>query len=229
LWTKTETRGASLVQKKCAASANDCPCRASRWGSKGGNISTNVGQLHGGSYLDLIPLFDVSKSHLYKLFGRFLNWVLKTFEFPLARWIREDRWQPLIDRALDFAEKTNGIFYGAFAANDGLVVRIWCPRLDEVPDPGNYYCRKGFYALNVQAMCDRRKYFLWCYPSNKGSTHDSAAFMSSRLYNLLKEKSTEFCDRGLFIVGDSAYGLTPFLLTPYDQDEIKNDVDGAKD
>jgi hypothetical protein len=33
---------------------------------------------------------------------------------------------------------------------DGLAVKIRCPTLsDLISDPGNYYCRKGFYALII--------------------------------------------------------------------------------
>jgi len=56
--------------------------------------------------------------------------------------------------AATFAEQSNGIFDGVFGSIDGLTVRIKSPSLSEVPDPGNYYCWKGFYALNVQAICD---------------------------------------------------------------------------
>ena len=56
----------------------------------------------------------------------------------------------------------------------------------EVPDPGNYYCPKGFYALNVQAICDRKKRFLWCLTGHKGGTHDSKAFFETKLYDLLE-------------------------------------------
>jgi DDE superfamily endonuclease len=141
--------------------------------------------LAGGSYLDLVPLFDVSKSHLYVVFHDFIGWVIETYEFPLVNWLRQSTWQPLINRANHFAEKTDGVFYGPFAALDGLAVWIDCPKLSEVLDPGNYYCQKGFHALNVQAICDRSKQFLWCNPTNKGSTHDSSAFTMSRLYDLL--------------------------------------------
>jgi len=43
-----------------------------------------------------------------------------------------------------FAEKSNGIFNGDFGTRDSLAIRICCPSLMEVPDPGNNYCRKGF-------------------------------------------------------------------------------------
>ena len=43
---------------------------------------------------------------------------------------------------------------------DGIAVRIKCPSSTEdnvITDPGNYFCRKGFHALNVQGMCDAKK------------------------------------------------------------------------
>jgi DDE superfamily endonuclease len=192
-------------------------------------VAISIRMLAGGSYLDLVPLFDVSTSHLYNIFDQFLSWVLKALEFPLVSWLRERNWEALTHLANMYAEKSNGVFYGPFSGLDGLAVRVKCPTEDEVPDPGNYFCRKGFYALNVQAICDRNKRFLWCYPSNKGSTHDSAAFSSSRLYDLLKELSSDLYSRGLFIVGDSAYNLTPFLVTPYDTEDASGDLDGSKD
>ena len=194
-------------------------------------VGVCIRMLAGGSYLDLVPLFDVCKSYLYTVFGQFLDWVLQTFRFPLVKWIRNGNWEVLNHLANQFAEKSNGVFFGPFGSIDGLAIRIRSPRLSEVPDPGNYYCRKGFYALNVQAICDKKKRFLWCYPSNKGSTHDSAAFGGSRLYELLKETtvSNKLLDYGLFIAGDSAYSLAPFLIVPYDADETEDDIDGAMD
>jgi DDE superfamily endonuclease len=88
---------------------------------------------------------------------------------------------------------------------------------------------KSFYALNVQAICDRSKRFLWCFPSNKGSIHDSSAFAASRLQDLLREIKDDLVERRLFIVGDSAYSLAPYLLIPYDADQTKQDETGSKD
>jgi DDE superfamily endonuclease len=185
--------------------------------------------LAGGSYLDLVMLFGVKTSHIYNVFHEFVAWVIKTFQFPLVAWLRERRWSQLEDLANEYAEKTDGIFYGPFGSLDGIAIRVASPKQKEVPDPGNYYCRKGFYALNVQAVCDMRKRFLWCYPTNKGSTHDSIAFVNSRLYDLLFELSEVLRDRELFLVGDTAYGLTSFLQVPFDTAELKHDTNGMRD
>ena len=131
----------------------------------------SVRLLAGGSYLDLVPQFGVSTTHLYKVFDQFVDQVLQEFDFPLVGWLRQRNWEALEALANAFAEKTGGVFYGPFAAIDGLAVRVRSPTLKEVADPGNYYCRKGFFALNVQAICNKYKRFLWSFPSNKGSTH----------------------------------------------------------
>jgi len=83
--------------------------------------------------------------------------------------------------------------------------------------------------MNVQVICDKLKQFLWSFPSNKGSTHDAAAFKSSRLYSLLQEKSQELYDGALFIVGDTVYGLAPFLQVSYSKGKMKQDNKHAKD
>lgn len=185
--------------------------------------------LAGGSYLDLVPLFGVSTSVLHIIFNHFLNWILPSFDFPLVRLLRESRWSSLEDLANRCAERTSGVFFGPFAALDGPAVRIKSPSLRDVSDPGNCCCRKGFCALNVQAICDSLKRFLWCYPSDKGSTHDSAAFQGSRSLESLKEKASELHQRGLFIAGDSAHALSAFLQVPHEKEEMKGDVNGMFD
>jgi hypothetical protein len=190
-----------------------------------GEIKTaiSIRILAGGSYLDLMPLFDVSVASIYTIFNEFLEWVLTTFQFPLPRYLHDKNWRALNSIAEPFSYGSNGVFSGIIGAIDGLAVRIRSPQLSEVSDPGNYYCRKGFFALNVQAICDRFKRFLWCYPSNKGSTHDSVAFTNSRLYSTLTANASILEEKGFYLLGDSAYNLTPFLLVPYSTEEVHKD------
>jgi len=192
-------------------------------------VAISIRMLAGGFYRDLVPLFGPSTAHLYTVFDNFIVQILETFHFPLVPWLRERNWTALQNLASLFAEKTDGVFYGPFGALDGLAVCIRSPTLTDVPDPGNYFCRKGFYALNVQAICDKRLRFLWIFPSSKGSTHDATAFRHSRLMDLLKELSPELAARGLFMSVDSAYQLTPFLQCPYGQALLQEDMNGMRD
>mgnify|MGYP001810441820 CR=1 FL=1 len=206
-------------------SARNSASHESRGGLIPGEVKVAIALriLAGASYLDLMPLFDVSVPHIYVVFDEFLDWVLKAFHFPLVQHLQDENWDALRGLAEPFSYGSNGVFSGIIGALDGLAVRIRSPTLKEVPDPGNYYCRKGFFAINVQAICDKSKRFTWVYTSNKGSTHDSVAFSNSRLYLLLLEKSNALQHKGLYLVGDSAYNLTPFILVPYCTDDIRND------
>lgn len=211
--------------KNIVLSTRNAASLQSRGGLIPGEIKAalSIRVLAGGSYLDLAPLFDVSSSHIYLIFDEFLDWVLKAFTFPLTCCIQEEDWIVLSAIAEPFLYGSNGVFAGIIGPLDGLALRIRSPKLTEVSDPGNYYCRKGFFALNVQAIYDRWKKFLWCHTSNKGSTHDSVAFTNSRLYSLLTAKAELLEEKGFYLIGDSAYSLTPFLLVPFSTDEIRND------
>jgi len=185
--------------------------------------------LAGGSCLDLIPLFGLAKSTVCAVFDEVIGWIIKTLKFPLVSVLRDEKWELLHELAQQFAEKSGGHFYGTFGSLDGLAVRITSPRLKDIPDPGNFCCRKGFCALNVQAICDKNKRFLWVSPMNKGSSHDSSAFGNSRLIDLLREKADKLREQGLFLNGDSAHPICSFLQVPCDTQEVKDNPVGAKD
>ncbi len=133
--------------------------------------------LMGASYLDLIGLaFGVqSIQSIYNYFTTSIQWINNTFSFPLVPILQQlkegmiNNDQQSTNYALeklnkistDFGRDSDGIFIGCIGALDGLAIRIKCPSLSKViSDPGNYFWRKNFYALNVQAICDKRKKLL---------------------------------------------------------------------
>ena len=75
-------------------------------------IAVSIRLLAGGSYLDLVPLFGVSSSHLYNVFEQFLQWIISTLEFPLVAWLRQGNWTAIQALADAFAEKGMVYFMG---------------------------------------------------------------------------------------------------------------------
>ncbi|EER14273.1 conserved hypothetical protein [Perkinsus marinus ATCC 50983] len=65
-------------------------------------------------------------------------------------------------------------------------------------------------SLNVQAVLGANNLWVSVNSSNPGSVHDSRVYQSSRLF--LRMRSIP---AGYWLCGDSAYGLSPSLLTPY--------------
>lgn len=77
-------------------------------------------------------------------------------------------------------------------------------------DPENYRNRKGFFSFNVQVICtaDLQIQNIVCrWP---GGSHDSTIFANSRVKTLFE--NGHFGDSVL--VGDSGYGVKPYLITP---------------
>jgi hypothetical protein len=118
--------------------------------------------------------------------------------------------------AAGFARFSHGQLDGIIGAIDGIAIRIQCPTVaDDVPDPGNFFCRKQFYALNVQAIVDSKKRFLWVSPLHQGSMFDSVAFGQTGLHRGLDELSQWLRRNGFYLIGDSAYNLAGWMIIPY--------------
>jgi hypothetical protein len=161
-----------------------------------------------------------SITSINKYFKSTINRINKTFDLELVGLLQQVKTgnhtslAKLKEISSNFAVDSDMVFNGCISAIDCLAVHIKCPT--EVRDPGNYFCCKNLYALNVQAICDQNKRCLWISPGNQGASHDSFAWSETKLYDLLQEMKDILKEHGLFFVGDSAYPMASFLLAPYD-------------
>ncbi|XP_060580385.1 putative nuclease HARBI1 [Ruditapes philippinarum] len=89
-------------------------------------------------------------------------------------------------------------------AVDGTLIPIQGPSQDEAA----YVCRKGFHALNVQAVVDAEMRFTDVVSRWPGSQHDAAIFNACGLKTHLEQSNN-----GL-LLGDSGHPLRRYLLTP---------------
>jgi hypothetical protein len=85
--------------------------------------------------------------------------------------------------------------------------------LDEAPtqDPESYFTRKQRYAIQVQAVCDIEMKVRNIVVRFPGSVHDARVYANSTL----GRDTSAFLNNGQWIAGESAYGVTPFPLTPF--------------
>ena len=61
--------------------------------------------------------------------------------------------------------------------------------------------------------------------SHKGGSHDSSCFRATKLYQYLKSLAPKLYEKGFYIIGDSAYCIESFILTPYDNALSKTSED----
>ena len=119
--------------------------------------------------------------------------------------------------ALDFSCGSKGVINGCIGALDGWIFKIIKPRnSDGVHNPSSLFSWKGFFGINAQAIVDKKKRILYRSIQHSGEEHDSTAFKNSRFYKWLVGNWLMLGRHGFYFVGDSAYSLKSFLLTPYD-------------
>lgn len=108
-------------------------------------------------------------------------------------------------------------FPRVIAALDCSHVKIMSPGGDTAE---NFRNRKGYFSLNVQAMCNSTLHFLDIVTRWPGSTHDSLIFSNSA--------AKYQCDNGAFgngiVLGDSGYFLNNYLLTPISNPQTQPEI-----
>ena len=81
------------------------------------------------------------------------------------------------------------------------------------------------YALNVQAIVDSKKRFLYAHVGSVGSANDSRAFQESCLRSEVDDIADFLFYLGYHLIGDSAYALTTYMWTPFENPRYKSPQD----
>ena len=115
-------------------------------------------------------------------------------------------------------EKTWGLPQ-CVGAIDGSHIPIAAPTINHT----DYYNRKGWYSVVVQGVVDYHYQFTDVYVGWPGSVNDARILAHSTLYKKASEatllpattKSINGTDVPMYLVGNSAYPLTTWLMKPF--------------
>ncbi|XP_066595829.1 putative nuclease HARBI1 [Prorops nasuta] len=77
----------------------------------------------------------------------------------------------------------------------------------------DYYNRKGFHSVILQGVCDSSRRFIDVHIGVPGRVHDARVFRNSPIFKNIKYHS--LLSSRNYLIGDSAYPLSSFLLVPY--------------
>ena len=171
--------------------------------------------LRGGSYLDILALYGCSKQTFYRVVYRVMVAINKHHTLPLVNAIKEmhatGSSSTLARIAAGFAAYTDGIIAYCIGAIDGVQVAIVKPSRRACPNPTAYYNRKGYFALNVQAIADSTGRITWASIRTPGAVNDANAFELSALFDLVARLGLA----AYHFVGDSAYTNSETMLVPF--------------
>jgi hypothetical protein len=74
-------------------------------------------------------------------------------------------------------------------AIDGSHIPITAPRQNQEV----YISRRGFHSIVLQAICNHKLVFTYCFVGCPGSTHDARVFRRSDIYRrLIEDRETKF-------------------------------------
>ncbi|XP_067653981.1 putative nuclease HARBI1 [Haliotis asinina] len=186
---KTEPVIGRATQRSCAISAECQVLLTLRYLGKGGFLS-EIGDLHG------LDKSTVSRS-LHNTASAFCT-ILNNVHFP---------WRPKDQMAVkDGFHKVCGL-PKVLGATDGTLIPIKRPPIAE---EAGFICRKGYHAVNVQAICDSSLRFTNVVVKWLGSTHDSLIWSNCKIASKMEEHVPDG-----WLLGDSGYACRPWLLTPF--------------
>ncbi|KAK8772737.1 hypothetical protein V5799_024017 [Amblyomma americanum] len=158
---------------------------------------------HQNGMYSLADRFDMSVSSVSACVNRVLDF-LNSISASVIAW-PDQRQQERIKAA--FLAKTGGKGpRNTIGCVDGSHVEINRP----AESPQSYYNRKKWPSIILQGVCDDRNRFINVFIGFPGSAHDARVLRESPIF----EDCSQNCSNG-YLLGDSAYPLLPWLLTPY--------------
>lgn len=177
-------------------------------------LAVTIRMLAGASYLDVMLAFRIAKSTVYCLMHETIEAMCERWKLPGLPF-GDERALRLLSIGFTRSRCPPSPLHGCVGALDGVLVKISKP--PNSCNPAKFYCRKGFYAIPVQVVCDYQYRILYASMKCAGSTHDRTAFAVSDLYTRL---SSGALPRGYWLAGDEAYACTDSVLTPWPSSKL---------
>ncbi|XP_063436630.1 putative nuclease HARBI1 [Mytilus trossulus] len=149
--------------------------------------------------------FGVCEYSVFQIVKCLANVICEKLLAQYIRWPSNNQVQENVQK---FSQKG---FPGVIGAIDGTHIPIRAPK--EYHE--NYINRKSFHSIILQGICDHNMHFLDVFSGWPGSVHDSRVFKNSLIFNKFENDSANMFFGNSHLLGDSAYGLQNWLMTPY--------------
>lgn len=118
-------------------------------------------------------------------------------------------------------EKTKQDFFSVagmpaiIGAIDGTLVKI--QEVGGAQNKTDFFCRKQYYAINVQIICDANANVENIVARWPGGVHDETVFLNSMIFDRFLQGEFRRNGRESLLLGDGGYRTEPFLLVPLRQ------------
>lgn len=155
------------------------------------------------SMYSIADRFDICESSVHACIERVLD-LLHSLSAEVIAW-PDEREQEVVKAGFLLKSAGKGP-RNTIGCVDGSHVEINTPS----ESPQSYFNRKKFPSLILQGICDHANRFTDVLVGFPGSAHDARVLREGPFF----EEAPQKCSSG-YILGDSAYPLLPWLMTPY--------------
>lgn len=157
------------------------------------------------TFRQLANLFGVCKSTAWTIVNKVSNWLV-TISPDYIYWPHANEMPNVIAK---FEQKRK--IPHILGAIDVTHIRIKKP----VIHGSDYFNKKQYYSLALQAIVDPDKRFIDLYCGEPGSLHDSRILKKSQFYEQVLNNPNVIFPQNTFIISDSGYPAKNWLITPF--------------
>lgn len=157
------------------------------------------------TFREIANLFGVAKSTAWSVVSRVAKWLI-SLSHLFIKWPKGDE---VRESAEKFYEKKR--IPGIIGAIDCTHIRIRKPGENAV----DYFNKKKFYSLSVQAVVNSEKKFIDVMCAEPGSLHDSRVLRRSNLFRRTQNNVHEVFPNNTLLIGDSAYPSLNWLVPAF--------------
>ncbi|XP_062582430.1 uncharacterized protein LOC134244176 [Saccostrea cucullata] len=156
------------------------------------------------SMREVAHIFGLSKSTVHETIFRVISAIIEHLSVRVIVW-------PSANRQRDIANDVQQVcrLPGIIGFLDGTHVRL----SSALKGDRDYYNRKGYPSLQLQAVVDHEMRFTNIYTGWPGCVHDARVLRNSSLYRAAE--AGESVLQGHHILADSAYPLRNWLIVPF--------------
>ena len=157
-------------------------------------------------YRSIAERFDVTESSVHKTVCRVTEAILAEMLRDTIKWPEGERMKEVMAGFEAFKEMKKVV-----AAIDGCHI----PITGRDKDNEVFVNRKQFESVILQGSCDHLKRFTDAFTGFPGSVHDARVFENCDLKQRILNDPLKMVPDGAYLVGDAAYGLETYMMTPY--------------
>ena len=181
-------------------------------------LGATLGILAGAEVLDVCHIFQIGNSTAYNVLHETVNVMNSVLRFPKLP--REEDALHAAARDFKLSRSQFNPLDGCVGALDGICMKLKKPKNESIP--ASFYCRKGYYAIPVQAVCDSNYLFRYASGLCGGATHDSLA---NAVSGFMEEVQDGLLGEIFWVAGDEAYPVSEWIIVPYPASTLTDDED----